>query len=193
MTLSAARGRPHTPSPGNRAPSGERGRGKPTVQVRGGRPELTWLPPPRPTACRQGLGIPRAALAPEKTPREAPPSSPAPDTGGPVGTLGWACERPGGEDRGGSARWHRLTLLPVKRRWRRCPLPCPLTLPPASCLPHLITEMSSPEGSLLLLTVPRYLPPAASAAILVTGGEPAGCNGAKAVRTLQLTSPRAHQ
>lgn len=32
--------------------------------------------------------------------------------------------------------------------------------------PYLITEMSSPEGSLLLPTVPRYLPTASPAAIL---------------------------
>lgn len=175
-------------SPGN----WERCRGNSTIQVLDGLPEHTWLPPPRPTACWQGLGIPRGSSGPRENTeaRLLPPDQP-PDTEGSVGTPGWAWERPGGKGRGGSAGWNPAHPSPCQAEVE--PLPAALSPDPASCLPHLITEMSSPEGSLLLLTVARYLPPAASAAILVTGGEPAGCNGAKAVRTLQLTSPIAHQ
>ena len=61
----------------------------------------------------------------------------------------------------------QLTLLPSKAEIE----PLPPVPAPASCLPHLITEMSSPEGSLLLLTVLLYFPPAPSAAILVQGRE----------------------
>lgn len=96
----------------------------------------------------------------------------------------------GKEGREGSAGWNPANPSPYQSGGRaaaRCPLPPD----PASCLPHLITEMSSPEGSLLLLTVLLYFPPAASAAILVTGGEPVGGSGAKATRTLKLTSPES--
>lgn len=85
-------------------------------------------------------------------------------------TLGRGCgeaRREGKGRQGGT----QLSLLLSKAEVEPLPAaPCPLTLPPASCLPHLITEMSSPEGSLLLLTVLLYFPPAASAAILVGGG-----------------------
>lgn len=83
--------------------------------------------------------------------------------------LGGAGGRQGGEGREGTAGWNPAKPSPFQGGgWAAAR--CPLSPDPASCLPHLITEMSSPEGSLLLLTVLLYFPPAASAAILVGGG-----------------------
>lgn len=182
--------------PKSREPSPFRGaRQRATHNPGGGRaPGAHLAPSTTPHSVPAGPGHPAGSSGPRENTEGGSSLQPSPRTlGGPWGP--WDGLARGQEGRTGEGRQGgtQLTLPPAKRRWRRCPLPCPLALPPASCLPHLITEMSSPEGSLLLLTVPRYLPPAASAAILVSGGEPAGGNGAKAGRTLQLTSPRAHQ
>lgn len=94
--------------------------------------------------------------------------------GGPWEGLGGEARRKGE----GSARWNPANPSPF-RSGGRASARCPQSPDPASCLPHLITEMRSPEGSLLLLTVLLYFPPAASAAILVAGGggEPVGKQG----------------
>ena len=105
----------------------------------------------------------------------APPPSPTPEkrrnSGSPWKGLGGEARR----ERRGQQSGTQLTLLPAKAEIE----PLPPVPDPVSCLPHLITEMSSPEGSLLLLTVLLYFPPAPSAAILVLGGRAGGLEGTK--------------
>lgn len=145
------------------------------------------------TACFCGPGTPAEASGPqETTARRGSALQPNPrEKGGTVGPWGGAGGRRGrgrggeGGEGEGSAGWNPAAPSPFQSGGRAAARrPRPLTLPPASCLPHLITEMSSPEGSLLLLTVPLYFPPAASAAILVPGG-----GGAEA----EAEAPRARR
>lgn len=136
---------------------------------------FTWLSPPHPNCVLFGPREPRelspyceAGLLPVSPAPEKSGVLLGPKSGellGPGEGLGEA-GRKGKGLRGGTQR----TLLPSTAEIE----PLPPSPDAASCLPHLITEMSSPEGSLLLLTVLLYFPPAASAAILARRGRPVG-------------------
>lgn len=119
-------------SPGNKGRSWGSCSGRSTPPAPGGLPR-TPAPSATPYSGQAGPGHPLGSSGPEETPRRGSSLQPCPRTlGGPREAweeLGRGQEGRGGEGRQGGTQ---LPLLPAKRRWSRCPLPCALTLPPAS-------------------------------------------------------------